>query len=150
MAPRKYALALLLLPLLAGPSAADEHERQRGREHQRGAGWHGEIGRFHEHDLGLWRAGRWHHGRHDGRMGWWWIVGGVWYSYPVRVEPYPDPYQPPVVVIPAPPTPPQYWYYCADPAGYYPYVAQCRVNWQRVPATAQPAPPPGTVPLPAR
>lgn len=28
----------------------------------------------------------------------------------------------------------QTWYYCSDPAGYYPYVAQCNTGWQSVPA----------------
>jgi hypothetical protein len=28
----------------------------------------------------------------------------------------------------------QTWYYCADPAGYYPYVSQCNTDWQSVPA----------------
>jgi hypothetical protein len=27
----------------------------------------------------------------------------------------------------------QTWYYCSDPAGYYPYVAQCNTGWQAVP-----------------
>jgi hypothetical protein len=27
------------------------------------------------------------------------------------------------------------WYYCSDPAGYYPYVAQCNTGWQAVPAS---------------
>src|SRR5438552_10634455 len=86
--------------------------------------WHGEINRFHEHDIEHWRGGRWQHGIHGGRRGWWWVVGGVWYFYPAPVYPYPDPYQPPVVVAPPPPNlaAPAYWYYCADPAGYYPYV----------------------------
>lgn len=132
----KRALAILLLvPCMASLSAADERKHRGGRELERKSTWHGEIGRFHEHDMNVWRSGRWHHGRHDGRLGWWWVVGGIWYSYPIRVQPFPDPYQPPVVVVPPPPTPPQYWYYCANPAGYYPYVAQCKVNWQRVPAT---------------
>jgi hypothetical protein len=26
----------------------------------------------------------------------------------------------------------QTWYYCADPAGYYPYVTQCYTGWQAV------------------
>ena len=26
-------------------------------------------------------------------------------------------------------------YYCPDPAGYYPYVAQCKGGWQAVPAS---------------
>ena len=29
----------------------------------------------------------------------------------------------------------QTWYYCSDPAGYYPYVTQCTVGWQTVPAS---------------
>lgn len=33
-----------------------------------------------------WQGGRWHHEMHDGRMGWWWDVGGVWYFYPERME----------------------------------------------------------------
>lgn len=37
-----------------------------------------------------WEGGRWHHEMHDGRMGWWWDVGGVWYFYPQRMEGPPD------------------------------------------------------------
>ena len=29
----------------------------------------------------------------------------------------------------------QVWYYCSDPAGYYPYVTQCNTGWQAVPAS---------------
>ncbi len=29
----------------------------------------------------------------------------------------------------------QTWYYCSDPAGYYPYVTQCNTGWQTVPAS---------------
>ena len=29
---------------------------------------------------------------------------------------------------------PQSWYWCGAPAGYYPYVQQCAVPWQAVPA----------------
>ena len=28
----------------------------------------------------------------------------------------------------------QTWYYCSDPAGYYPNVTQCNTGWQAVPA----------------
>jgi hypothetical protein len=38
------------------------------------------------------------------------------------------------------PAPGQYWYYCANPAGYYPYVRTCG-NWQAVPALPPPPPP---------
>lgn len=132
----KHSLALLLLlPCLVGvgPSMARDHHHGYGAG-GRGPAWHGEIGRFHESDFERWRGGRWHHGRHFGRVGWWWIVGPTWYFYPARVEPYPNPYQP--SVLPAPPRPAErpYWYYCARPAGYYPYVARCTVRWQRVEA----------------
>ena len=30
-----------------------------------------------------------------------------------------------------------YWYYCQAPRGYYPYVRQCAIPWQRVPARLQ-------------
>jgi len=131
----------------AEPASADEHFR--------GAEWRDrDIVRFHEHDIELWRHGRWFHGDHLGRLGWWWIVGGVWYFYPAPVYPYPDPYVPPGVV--AAPGAVQYYYYCNRPHGYYPYVAVCRVPWSAIAVTAVPppgaaipppseAPPPGVV-----
>lgn len=160
--------ALVILPWSVSPSVAEERGREGRGEHERvvvrggghGPGWRGEIGRFHEHDIELWRGGRWSRGLHGGRMGWWWVVAGAWYFYPSPVYPYPDPYQPPVVLQQqATPPSPQYWYYCADPAGYYPYVAECHVNWQQVAASPPPAqgayqtsPPPnqGAYPAPPR
>ncbi len=128
---------LIALSAASGPAAADDH--RRGAERGRHEGWHGDIHRFNEHDLGHWRSGRWYQGRHSGRSGWWWIVGGVWYYYPAPVYPYPNPYQPPMLpALPAPPSA-QFWYYCPNPPGYYPYVPSCASAWQRVPAN----PPPG-------
>jgi hypothetical protein len=72
------------------------------------------------------------HGRHLGRLGWWWVVGGAWYFYPAPVYPYPDPYIPPVVT-PAPPSPGEpaayTWYYCRSAQAYYPYVGSCPEPW---------------------
>jgi hypothetical protein len=116
---------------------------------------HGEIHRFHDHDLGRWQRGYWHHGHHLGRHGWWWVVGGTWYFYSEPIYPYPDPYTPPVVVLapqsapapaPAPvvsqpiiaPPPVQYWYYCDASKAYYPYVATCPGGWRPVAATPTP------------
>ena len=86
--------------------------------------WHGDIRHFHEHDLVVWRGGRWVHGWHVGRFGWWWTVPGGWYFYPAPVYPYPDPYVPPVVAVQPVPPPvaqaqpqAQTWYYCDRPAG---------------------------------
>jgi hypothetical protein len=101
--------------------------------------WRGDIARFHEHDWGVWRGGRWLHARHEGRLGWWWVVGGVWYFYPSPVYPYPNPWEPPVLLVPpadvAPAVPAtQYWYYCDASRRYYPYAATCAGGWKQVPA----------------
>jgi len=127
------AAAALMLPALAQPSAAQEHERPHG-DH-RAEGWHGgEIRHFNEHDMERWRGGAWFHGLHDGRVGWWWQVGPTWYFYAAPVYPYPDPYMPPVVAAPGAPAPAgQFWYYCQSPPGYYPYVPQCSLPWEAVP-----------------
>lgn len=143
---KSVVAGLMLAMALIRPGVADEHERRGNRQAEHRQAWHGEIRRFHEHDLALWRGGHWVHGRHGARGGWWWVVGGLWYFYPTPVYPYPDPYQPPVVTIQPMPAAPQSWYYCADPAGYYPYVAQCRVGWQAVPASPAPAPAPSPAP----
>jgi hypothetical protein len=37
-----------------------------------------------------WRHGRWHHAMRNGRFGWWWDVGGIWYLYPEQIEGPPD------------------------------------------------------------
>lgn len=135
----RWGLRLLCLTL-AGLTVHSSALAQRAQRdaHPR---WRGDISRFHEHDWNLWRAGQWHHGRHDGRLGWWWVVGASWYFYPAPVYPYPSPWEPPPVVLvspppgsppPAPPTP--YWYYCEASKGYYPYVPTCPGGWVPVPA----------------
>ena len=123
------AVAALVVPGSAGAARAEvEHWR------------HGDIARFHHEDLGRWRGGRWFHGEHFGRLGWWWIVDGSWFFYPAPAYPYPDPYIPPSVVAEAPPpqSAPQYWYYCPSANGYYPHVMSCPEGW--TPVAPQPAP----------
>lgn len=99
----------------------------------------GAFHRFHQ-DAWRWQHGHWFHGVGGHRLGWWWIVGPVWYLYPTPVYPYPDPYQAPLTSI-VPSTDaeaaPQFWYYCSNPPGYYPQVAQCNQPWQQVPATSR-------------
>jgi hypothetical protein len=114
------------------------HDRRVAQPH-----WQGNIARFHERDWHTWRGGQWTHSRHDGRIGWWWVVGSSWYFYPTPVYPYPSPWEPaPVVVVPPvetipmlPPPPTQYWYYCEASRSYYPYVSTCADGWKQVPAT---------------
>ncbi len=52
-------------------------------------------------------------------------------------------YAPPPVVYQAPPVSytapaPQYWYYCDNPKGYYPYVNSCAAGWRQVQPTQTP------------
>jgi hypothetical protein len=96
-----------------------------------------------------------HHHGHGGRVGVYigvpfgysWYGPSPYYYPPYYSVPY---YAPPVVIRQAPqvyieraapqaaPQNEVYWYYCANPAGYYPYVQQCPGGWQRV----VPTPPP--------
>src|SRR5690348_7295222 len=97
-----------------------------------GGGFHGSFAGLHNGFDGG-RGGHWYHGWHGGRYGWW--LGGPglawtyydnpwWGSYPdYGYYDYSQPYAS------------QTWYYCSDPAGYYPYVAQCNTGWQAVPAS---------------
>lgn len=121
----------------------DDRDRDHGRDrdwdhdgdrdHWRG--WHTDrdIRYFHTRDLGAWRHGHWFHGHHGDRDGWWWIVGNLFYFYPQAIYPYPDPYVPEAVLEEGPPSDDGYWYYCANPPGYYPYVDECFVPWRAVP-----------------
>jgi surface antigen len=124
-----------------GPDWGDRHRPPSGPP----PGWHGDIHRFHERDAGYWRSGRWWQGRHDGRAGWWWIVGGTWYWYPQPVYPYPDPFRPPQAAA----GPGEVWFYCPSPAGYYPYVARCFAPWRAMPAGPAAPPPVSVLPEPA-
>ena len=68
------------------------------------------------------------------------------YSYPYRY------YAAPTVVVQPQPQPQSeelWWYYCQDPPGYYPYVAQCASGWRRVAPTPEPAPSPAAEYRPA-
>ena len=86
------------------------------------------------------------------------VRGGIWIgpawgpglwgpSYPF---PYSYPYPPQPVIIqqepvqylqPAPQPEQQYWYYCTDPQGYYPYLKTCPKGWLKVVPTPTPPEP---------
>ncbi len=63
-----------------------------------------------------------------------WVPPPVYYAPPPVVvqQGYvaPPAYGPPA----AEPQNPGYWYYCANPQGYYPYIRTCNGQWQTVPA----------------
>ena len=92
-------------------------------------------------------AGGWGH-----YYGHWWGGPGI-YIDPWPLLGYYPPYypsyyyaSPPVVVQQQPsvyvqqrPADTNYWYYCENPKGYYPYVRECPCGWLKV--APQPAPP---------
>lgn len=139
------APVIAVAAILAGFTAAAQADGHWRAEH----GDRRDIGRFHERDIHRWAAGHWYRGYHDGRLAWWWVVGGapesaLWYAYTAPVYPYPDPYIPaqmnePPAASAAPQVahavPPAVWYYCRASGKYYPYAATCRGGWQIVPAT---------------
>jgi hypothetical protein len=126
MTKNKAAGAMLTAALLvatAWPALAQHHD------------YHGRnFGHFSRAERDNWRGGRWIHDWHGGRYGWWWSVDGGWYFYPQPVYPYPTIVPPAIVVQPAPPANAS-WYYCDNPAGYYPTVPTCSSAWREVPAT---------------
>jgi hypothetical protein len=134
-------VAVVLGFTVASPVTAEPH----GGHAEQFRGWH-EPERWEHHDgpprgdawrlhddarLAGWRAGRWFHGDHLGRVGWWWIVGDEWFFYPAAVYPYPDPYVPPAVAQ----APSAAWYYCRSQNAYYPYITTCPEGWQPVQPT---------------
>ena len=67
-------------PAKPHPPGGAPHVARTGPPSTRHFGGHPYRGRL------AWEGGRWRHEMHDGRMGWWWDVGGVWYWYPERVD----------------------------------------------------------------
>ena len=131
---RIIVMLVALLVASAGPSFA----------------WGGRgLGGFHGGFHGGFRGG-FHGGFHRGfhRFGgprvaigvgigpWWgpyWGPYGYSYGYPYAYPPVVAP-DPQLSIAPAPPTS---WYYCDNPAGYYPYVQQCPGGWRPVAPTPQ-------------
>jgi len=150
--------AVLAIGVTLPQAARAQHSGGRhagGGSHSGGGSWHG--GSNWHGGGGSWRSGRsggsgWH--RRSG--GWWWApaaVAGLYagaalaspysygYGYPYYGYTYPYasyayPYGYPNQSMAYAPTAPtvSYWYYCQNPAGYYPYIQQCSTQWQPVPA----------------
>jgi hypothetical protein len=158
---RRLRLAISLAPLLgalalAVPAQAAPPGGGWGGGHHDGGG-HGDFHDFH--------GGHDHFGFGFGFGDPWWGWGwdsaywGYPYNpyYPYYYPPYPAYYAPPAGYAPptgyAPPPgsapgapaqaavapPPQYWYYCDSPQGYYPYVQNCGSTWKQVAATPPPS-----------
>src|SRR5438132_2145063 len=125
--PLAIAAALLCAAALSQPNLAyaGPHGGGGGGFHGGGGGFHG--GGFHPGFGGF--HGRGFHGREFGRF-----RGGAFfgpgYPYGYGWDYYPD-----YGYDYSKPSTSQTWYYCFDPAGYYPYVVQCNTGWQTVPAS---------------
>jgi hypothetical protein len=83
-------------------------------------------------------GGHWNHGWRGGGYGWGTGLGlglglGFGLGYPYDWGYYPPDYG--YYGYSQPYAATQYWYYCSNPAGYYPYVTQCNTGWQTVPAS---------------
>lgn len=83
-----------------------------------------------------WRAGYWGPGYWgSGYWGPWPYAWGAAVALPYAVAPVVVNTAPaaPVIVQPAAEVPASsYWYYCTQPAGYFPYVQQCSQPWMKV------------------
>jgi len=130
----KYLVRLLVVLMVAvfTVDAAPVHAADRGghwssrSEGHWGGHWGGYLG------PGWWGPGWW-------GPGWWWGYPYYPYDYsnypttPVIVQ-QPEVYTQP----PAPRAEPQnYWYFCRDPEGYYPYVKKCPKGWMKVVPSVQ-------------
>ena len=89
------------------PHAMQQHSMQQMQPHM-----HEGVHHFHDHD----------HDHFHSSFVFAGVLGAPVYAYPYYATPfYPAPYYPGTV-----------WYWCAAPAGYYPYVPQCAVPWQAI------------------
>jgi hypothetical protein len=147
------AVASISGTVLAAPPGGGQPHGGGGQPHGGGqsyGGGHGYYGQGH----GYYGHG---HGYYGPSYGFGIYLGAPYYPYPYYpYYPYPYyayPYYPPVVVETVPAEPPvyieqgtpqlsapqepsqeanSYWYHCAKPDGYYPYVKECPSGWEKV------------------
>jgi len=123
------------LAFLAGTGLLTTYPASADGPHGHGRG----QGGFPGHRGPIGNPGYWHHGYHNGNLGWWWVAGATWLFYPQPVYPYPpvvvQQVPEPAVAQPAPQPAAQNWYYCDSANAYYPYVQSCSEGWRSVPAT---------------
>jgi hypothetical protein len=136
-APREIGRSLAIAAALLCVASLSQPNPAYAGPHGGGGGFHGGgMGGFHGGGFAGFHGGGFHRdGFHDGRFDgdrfrnrgfffggsfadpWWGYYPD--YGYNNYSQPYPA----------------QTWYYCSDPAGYYPYVTQCNTGWQAVPAS---------------
>lgn len=116
-------LALLSLLLLGGQAWASGSGHSGGHGGGHSSGWHGGGHRSVDTHVG--------------------VYFGPSFGYDTHyLSPFYYPHAP-LVIAPSPPVyiergnpqsvaQPYYWYYCANPEGYYPYVQKCPGGWRQV------------------
>ena len=98
--------------------------------------------------MGVYLGSPWYWGSYDP----WYYGYSSAYGYPYSSAPgyagqdaattyvEPGPADAPAPAASAPAAPPTFWFYCTEPAGYYPYVQNCRKTWIPVdPKSVRPA-----------
>jgi outer membrane protein OmpA-like peptidoglycan-associated protein len=144
-------MSLIMVNSLPVPAASGGSGGHGGFGGRGGSGGHGGfVGRGGSGGHGGF-VGHGGYGGHGGvgvwfGPGWWgpgWWGPGWPYYYPYNYPYYESPpvvQQPPAEYIEPPPQSEEqdYWYFCQDPEGYYPYVKKCPKGWMRV----IPSPPP--------
>ena len=141
---KQISVACLVIVLIGSITSTSVWAHGGGGGHG-GGGWGGHYGGGHYG--GGWGYGR---GGYYGGLGLGlglgyglgYYGGYPYYAYPPVVSTVPV--APPVYIQQAAPQPvpqPQanYWHYCRNPEGYYPYVKECPGGWQQV-APTPPAP----------
>jgi hypothetical protein len=156
---RRFALAFAAAALVAAVAAAPAYARGGGGGHGGGGGWHGGGGGggWHGGGGGGWHGGGggWHGGGSHWHgsvgvvvgpgwgWGWGWpyygygwpyygyAYGYPYYGYSASYPAYAPAYAPSSAYVEKTPAT-SYWYYCTDPAGYYPYVQTCSKSWMQV------------------
>lgn len=136
-----FALSVLLLAMpLYGYTEGGVFHAAYGGGHYRGGHYRGGHYGGGHYRGGHYGGGHYRGGRHSGNRFYW--GGSIWLGpgYPYGWG-YPYPYYagPPVVIQQQPPVYLQreqpesnYWYYCQNPQGYYPYVNSCPGGWMKV------------------
>ena len=127
----------------SGGSGGNWHGGSGGNWHG-GSNWHGGY-------YGGYRGYGWGGGYWGARYGWGWgwygwplVYAGAYtwgypyaynaWSYPVDTTVYIQQESPALTYTPLPQqsSANSFWYYCVDPAGYYPYVKSCNKSWMQV------------------
>lgn len=155
-------VSMMSIALLSDAALAQGRGGNGGRSGGSGPGAHGGSGGGHHGWHGGGYAGRRHYGGGawygGGYRGWYGPGVGIYLGGPVYWGPWGYPYygayaggypylayppEPMVYVEQSSAPSANYWYYCRDPAGYFPYVQQCSSAWMTVvPPRGAPQPSP--------